>query len=439
MRTRVSDTLNLALGKLHVYKRENSNVWQCATFLAGRNHRKSTKQRDKERALAVAEEWYLSLRIKHRTGELDGGPTFADAAERFVPEYETLTQGERNPRYVKQHSDRLRLHLLPFLGTKPVSKITSQTVQDYRVHRMTSRKHPKTGEPIRPSRSLLHHETVTLRLVLKTAQRLGWISAIPDLSPPYKASGKISHRAWFSPEEYKVLYEATRERAANPPKAAWKWECEQLHDYVLFMVNTGLRPDEAARLEFRDVEVAKVGPDQEEILEITVRGKRGTGYCKSMPGAVVPFRRLQTRKRLAELRTRVSKGGTYDDDPASLVPPGPTDLIFPAIRHHHLNAVLAEKGLKKDREGLRRSAYSLRHTYICLRLMEGADIYQIAKNCRTSVEMIEKFYAAHIKNVIDAAAVNVRKGRPDERPPGRKANAKRPKAPSGRGYPRPRR
>jgi hypothetical protein len=29
--------------------------------------------------------------------------------------------------------------------------------------------------------------------------------------------------------------------------------------------------------------------------------------------------------------------------------------------------------------------------------MEGAEIYQIAKNCRTSVEMIEKYYAAHIK------------------------------------------
>ena len=58
---------------------------------------------------------------------------------------------------------------------------------------------------------------------------------------------------------------------------------------------------------------------------------------------------------------------------------------------------------------MRRTAYSLRHTYICLRLMEGADIYQVAKNCRTSVEMIEKFYAAHIKNMIDAAAVNVRR------------------------------
>jgi hypothetical protein len=37
------------------------------------------------------------------------------------------------------------------------------------------------------------------------------------------------------------------------------------------------------------------------------------------------------------------------------------------------------------------------------------DIYQIAKNCRTSVEMIEPFYAAHLKNTLDAAAINVKK------------------------------
>ena len=44
--------------------------------------------------------------------------------------------------------------------------------------------------------------------------------------------------------------------------------------------------------------------------------------------------------------------------------------------------------------------------------MEGADIYQIAKNCRTSVEMIEKYYASHIKTSLDAAAINVRRARP---------------------------
>src|SRR5260370_1063870 len=31
------------------------------------------------------------------------------------------------------------------------------------------------------------------------------------------------------------------------------------------------------------------------ILEIEVRGKRGTGYCKSMPGAVLPFKRPRRR------------------------------------------------------------------------------------------------------------------------------------------------
>jgi hypothetical protein len=41
--------------------------------------------------------------------------------------------------------------------------------------------------------------------------------------------------------------------------------------------------------------------------------------------------------------------------------------------------------------------------------MEGAEIYQIAKNCRTSVEMIEKYYASHISTTPDAAAINVRR------------------------------
>jgi hypothetical protein len=44
--------------------------------------------------------------------------------------------------------------------------------------------------------------------------------------------------------------------------------------------------------------------------------------------------------------------------------------------------------------------------------MEGADICQIAKNWRTSVEMIEKYYAAHIKTNLDAAAINVMRPKP---------------------------
>jgi len=67
-----------------------------------------------------------------------------------------------------------------------------------------------------------------------TPDRLGrgltYGSRLPDFSEPYRSSSKISHRAWFSPEEYKQLYEATRKRAQEPKKKGFNWEAEQLHD-----------------------------------------------------------------------------------------------------------------------------------------------------------------------------------------------------------------
>ena len=56
--------------------------------------------------------------------------------------------------------------------------------------------------------------------------------------------------------------------------------------------------------------------------------------------------------------------------------------------------------------------------------MEGADIYQIAKNCRTSVEMIEKYYAAHIKTRLDATAINVMRPHKYKNKTGQKAHPK---------------
>lgn len=383
--------------KVQLYMRPKSPFWQCSCSVGGKQLRTSTKEESLARAKDVARDWYLGLLGKYRAGEIKSGTTFRKASDYFLNEYEVITQGERNPDYVKSHGLRLRVHLLPFFGDKVVTEITPGLVQEYRIHRMTSRKDPKTGEPKRPSRTTLHHEIITLRHVLKTANRHGWLPYLPDLSAPYKASGKIGHRAWFSPEEYKALYAATRERAKNPKNERWRKECEDLHDYVLFMVNTGLRPDEAARVELRDVAIVTDEATGERILEIAVRGKRGVGWCKSMPGAVLPFQRMAKRHGLQ-----------------------PKDSVFGKPQRELINAILDELDLKFDREGNRRTAYSLRHTYISMRLMEGADIYQVAKNCRTSVEMIEKYYASHIKNMIDASSLNVRKA-----PPKKVSKAKR--------------
>src|SRR6185503_8155550 len=126
---------------------------------------------------------------------------------------------------------------------------------------------------------------------------------------------------------------------------------------------------------------------------------RGFGFCKSMPGAVFPYERLLKRAK---------PSAVAGEEPHN---PQPTDLVFPGNHIKLFNGVLRRASLKLDRDGHKRTAYSLRHTYICLRLIEGADIYALAKNCRTSVEMIQKFYAAHIKDLLDASAINIRRRR----------------------------
>ena len=52
-----------------------------------------------------------------------------------------------------------------------------------------------------------------------------------------------------------------------------RWNAEQLHDLILFLSNTGLRPDEAKNLEHRDVAMVKDATTRELILEIAVRGR----------------------------------------------------------------------------------------------------------------------------------------------------------------------
>ena len=237
-------------GKVHVLKRPRSRYWQCSAYIQGKNRRKSTKEESLQHAKQVAEDWYLELRGKSRAGLLTDEKTFKQAAELFLKEYEVITEGQRSPKWVEGHAIRLRVHLNPFFGNSPLSEVTAGKVQEYRVHRMTKPSNwekTQTREWKAPARKTLHNEIVTLRQVLKTAIRHGWISVLPELSVPYKTQGKIVHRPWFSPAEYKQLYEATRSYVKEI-QPHYRWNAEQLHDYVLFMANTGLRPDEAGNL-----------------------------------------------------------------------------------------------------------------------------------------------------------------------------------------------
>jgi integrase len=396
-------------GRLQIYRRGPGKFWQMAARVGGRRFRASTGQEGLDQAKDVAEEWYLELRGKLRNGEIvPDERTFAEAADAFMKEARVLTVNVRSPKYIAFMHLRMKRHILPYFGKKPLSSINKGVVQAYRVkrseetiERTTERDKEgnvtKAGKP--PARSTMLQEITCIRQVLKYAEGRGWIPYVPNLSTPYMSQGKKGRRAWFAPEEYEKLYEATRKRITDGKRRGWKTHYEELHDFVLIMANTGLRPDEAWKLEFRDVKTEEDHTNKETILVIDVRGKTGVGYCKSMPNAVFPFERLRTR-RLEQLAAKHRE----DADLEALLA---KTKVFPKFNRDLFNEILREKDLKYDRDGLRRTAYSLRHTYISMRLMEGANIYQIANNCRTSVQMIEEHYASHIKDRLDTASINV--------------------------------
>jgi integrase len=87
----------------------------------------------------------------------------------------------------------------------------------------------------------------------------------------------------------------------------------------------------------------------------------------------------------------------------------PTDYVFtndtgaPAATLYHslVEGLLTESGLLMSSSGSRRSTYCFRHTYATFRLTEGVDVYFLAKQMGTSVQMIEKHYG-HVTPVKNA-------------------------------------
>ena len=125
-------------GKVHLYQRPDSSFWWCSTFLEGKKRRKSTKTDSLSQAKDFAEDWYFGLRDLNRRGELLSEKTFSQASEQFLKEYEVITEGDRNAKYVQDHHARLRNHLNPYFGKTGLSKVSPGMVQEYRIERLNS-------------------------------------------------------------------------------------------------------------------------------------------------------------------------------------------------------------------------------------------------------------------------------------------------------------
>lgn len=171
----------------------------------------------------------------------------------------------------------------------------------------------------------------------------------------------------------------------------WKNDSRQerqrrmLRAYVLFMGNVGLRVGEARHLRWKDCVTRKEG-DKEyiEVFVSSLRSKvRKPRFAIGRETAVVALRRWkQWREKNQDFCA-------------------PDDYVFCNEKgapigdmRDGFNSLIARAGVAFDADGKKYTIYSLRHTYITFRMRHAnqVQIHELAANCGTSVQMIEKHY-----------------------------------------------
>jgi len=174
------------------------------------------------KAKEIVECWYLQLRGKLRAGEIKSEKTFREVSPRYLHEYDIMTRGNATSDiWMASTGDRA------FTGSPSSGTSVSQRSPPERFRNTEStgtKKQPKTGQA-----NWTQHDASGNRdaaLDSQTALGHGWLDRLPDFSEPYRSSPEICHRAWFSPEEYKKVYEARRKRAPEPKKKEFNWEAE---------------------------------------------------------------------------------------------------------------------------------------------------------------------------------------------------------------------
>ena len=154
---------------------------------------------------------------------------------------------------------------------------------------------------------------------------------------------------------------------------------------IRFMVYTFLRPGDIRQLKNKHIEIIS---GKFNYLRLTPPEiKRHKAPTVSLPQAVNIYKTV--------LKHQTAQGFG-----------GPEDYVFFPEEKNRLRAlntigwlfnwIMNSLGLKAGPHGADRSFYSLRHTAITFRLIFGGniDLLTLARNARTSVEMIEKFYAS---------------------------------------------
>lgn len=410
--------------KLKLYKLEASPYWWVRTFHNGKIYRRSTKTEIKREATAFARAFYdevVTGRVQSPQRKEDR-MTFAKVAEAYMKSKQAqVARKDLTDMTYKIAGYRLKKVILPALGEREISAIHYEDLEEL----LDDLSHDEL------SGSTISGYMKTARSVFNYAYKRRDIANIPHFP---SVNADYEPRGYFTNKEYRKLWNRARSlvgkrfeyrKLTDDDEKELRGQffaegkCKEgrlirkttitpeLADLIIFMVNSYCRPTDIKNLQHKHVTVVR---DEHTFLRLNPPPTKEHDE---------PFVTMKQAVHVYDRLTAYNATLGRDTGPDAYV-------FFP--NHENRNYALKELmrqfavltwqlDLGKGPKGERRTMYSLRHTCFMFRLMYGEkiDMLTLARNGRTSVEMVEKHYASQLRGEHNIDMIQSRRKRHQKR------------------------
>lgn len=379
--------------KLRIYMTNASRFWQVRCFFKGKTYSQSLRTSNKTSAISLAKQFFhiksaevYGESIQQRNSET----LFADVVPAALALQQARVQrGELSSAGLRIFQNRLHKTIVPYFGNLALARIgytqLSNFIQQLSANGMTT--------------TTIQQHVVATRKIFSYAYSMNLIASVPKF-PAIKVTSKP--RGSFTLAEYRLLVRtanrlvgqrvpiSTTQRSKRGKEHVDRYAeiTHDLHWLIRFMVNSFVRPSDIKNLQHKHVTVVR---GRHTYLRLNLpESKLHDKPIVTLRSAVGVYERLLAHHKAQGL------GGADDYLFMPTQPDRGKVLEFLGWQFKHVQAVAGVGENKAN--GKNRTLYSLRHTAITLRLLYGGkiDLLTLARNARTSVEMIEKFYSSNL-------------------------------------------
>ena len=373
--------------KLTIFKKSASQNWYGRCWIDGKGKELSSRTQNFTKAKSLLMEWYRGLQYKLKN-EL---PVHDLLFNKLFKQYLAFRQDNKKSEYTTNISITFKSSLKSFFHNRKINSINKKTILEFINWRVKDFKKKNKKE--------ISYFTLVNDL-MKISGFMNWcfennhrekrISVSKKwIAEVVGIKNKDTSRTYFTVKEYEKLLSVSRKRIKSiigNNHSLTKFRREYLHQFIVFMVHSGIRTGEAYSLEFKDIKLVKHKQSNKCYCELEVVGKRGRRTVITKFGSYFAVIKIKELLKNNKTVTGVAVGA-----------------LFQQKFRRGLNDLLDASNLKSVTEGGKetyRDSKSFRSTYISLAIIRGESIKSIELNCGTSSGVIQKFYTKHITNKV---------------------------------------